>query len=253
MPLFRLLLKGFAFPPRLPAMNANFRFVFHLRHFDATSGTWLTTESVSPGLTTYWECDPSREKSGPSEGKYVRDGGHPRFGSISPWDQVVLLINTTELFQMRVVVYDVNRADWVDRLRELGEGLIGVLIGAASQLPIPSQLAAPVGTLLERVRESVVDAMAKKDTTLFAVVYEFGTDQSSQPIELIHGGYTLTLALVTTGQVTPAPRAGAEAARSRGQVDVNTAFAYVPPRPASRTTRLRSPQQRGHTAKRKQR
>jgi hypothetical protein len=228
MALFKLLLKGFEFPANLPAKNANFRFVFHLRHFDATSETWLTTESVSPGLTTYWECDPSKAKSDGSQAKYVRDGLEPRFGAISPWDQVVLLVNSTQLFQMRVVVYDVNREDWVDKLRELGEGLIGALIGASKHLPIPSQLAAPVGTLLERVRESVVDALAKKDTVLFSIVYEFGSDQNSQQIELPHEGYTMRLALEKTGQAAPAIAAGERAALSRGRIDASTAFAQVP-------------------------
>jgi hypothetical protein len=231
MALFKLLLKGFEFPANLPAKHANFRFVFHLRHFDAASETWVTTESVSPGLTTYWECDPSKAKGGGNDAKYVRDGVNPRFRPVSPWDQVVLLVNSTELFQMRVVVYDVNRADWVDTLRELGEGLIGALVGAADHLPIPSQLASPVGTLLERVRDAVIDRLAKRDTVLFSVTYEFGSDQNSQPIELKHEGYTMHLALVTTGQATSADRAlapGEQAALRRGQLDVSTAFAHVP-------------------------
>jgi hypothetical protein len=231
MALFKLLLKGFEFPPSLPARHANFRFAFHLRHFDSTSETWLTTESVSPGLTTYWECDPSKATSGGSQAKYVRDGTNPRFGAISPWDQVVLLVNSTELFQMRVVVYDVNREDWLDRLRALGEGLIGALVGASRHLPIPSQLAAPVGTVLERVREAVVDSLAKQDTVLFSVVYEFGSDQNSQQIDLRHEGYTMRLALVTTGQAAPAAGAvdfGEAGSLGTGHIDASTAFAQVP-------------------------
>ena len=231
MALFKLLLKGFEFPANLPAKNANFRFVYQLRHFDATSETWLTTESVSPGLATYWECDPSKAKGSGNQAKYVRDGANPRFRALSPWDQVVLLVSSAELFQMRVVVYDVNRKDWVDTLRELGEGLIGALVGATKQLPIPSQLASPVGTLLERVRDAIIDALAKEDTLLFSVVYEFGSDQTSQPIDLTHQGYTMRLALVTTGQATRAGRAvapGEQAALTKGQIDSSTAFAHVP-------------------------
>ena len=95
MALFKLLLKGFEFPPNLPGKHANFRFVFQLRHFDASSETWLTTESVSPGLTTYWECDPSKAKGGGNQAKYIRDGANPRFRAVSPWDQVVLLVNSS--------------------------------------------------------------------------------------------------------------------------------------------------------------
>jgi hypothetical protein len=236
MALFKLLLKGFEFPANLPAKNANFRFVFHLRHFDAATETWVTTESVSPGLTTYWECDPAKAKASSNEAKYVRDGANPRFRPLSPWDQVVLLVNSTELFQMRAVVYDVNRRDWVDTLRELGEGLIGALVGAANNLPIPSQLATPVGTLLERVRDAVIDRLAKSDTVLFSVVYEFGSDQSSQTIDLVHQGYAMRLAMVTTGQATPAERAVAPGEQSlrRGQIDPGSAFAQVPGPPARR-------------------
>jgi hypothetical protein len=257
MALFKLLLKGFEFPANLPASRANFRFVYELRHFDAANETWVTTESVSPGLTAYWECDPSKAQSGGSEARYVRDGNNPRFGPISPWDQVVLLVHSSELFQMRIVVYDVNRADWVDRLRQLGEGLLGALVGAAGNLPIPSQLAAPVGTLLERVREAVVDRLAKQDTLLFSVVYEFGTDQSSQPIDLTHLGYTMRLALVTTGQVAPAARAvaaGEPPPRAKGQIDASTAFARVPgPAPAARSMTARTSKKRTTQSKRKQR
>lgn len=237
MALFKLLLEGFEFPAALTGRNANFRFVLQLRHFDATGDTWVTTESVSPGLTTYWECDPAKAKSGGSGAKYVRDGAHPRFGAISPWDRVVLLVNSTELFQLRVVVYDVNREDWLDHLRDLGEELLGALVGAARHLPIPSQLAAPVGTLLERVREAAVDALAKEDTVLFSIVYEFGSDQNSQAIDLTHGGYTLRLGLVRTGvvQAARAPVLGEAAGLTKGHIDLSTAFAQVPPpTPAAR-------------------
>jgi hypothetical protein len=255
MALFKLLLKGFEFPANLPAKQANFRFVYQLRHFDAANESWVTTESVSPGLTVYWECDPSKAQSGGSLAKYVRDGTNPRFGAISPWDQVVLLVHSSELFQMRVVVYDVNRQDWVDQLRELGEGLIGALVGAANNLPLPSQLAAPVGTLLERVREAIVDRLAKEDTVLFSVVYEFGTDQGSQPIDLTHLGYTMRLALVTTGQAPPVARAvaaGEAAPRARGQIDTSTAFARVPGSAPARSGRARTSKKRTTKPRRRQ-
>ena len=64
MALFKLLLKGFEFPAALPGKHSNFRFVFELRHFDSSAETWVTTESVSPGLSTYWECDVSKASGG---------------------------------------------------------------------------------------------------------------------------------------------------------------------------------------------
>ena len=221
MALFKLLLKGFEFPADLPARNSNFRLVFQLRHFDATSETWVTTESVSPGLSTYWECDVSKNKGG-GLAKYVRDGAHPRFRPLSPWDQVVLLASSSELFQLRVVVYDVDRADWVDLLRNLGDGLLGALVGAAK-----AQLPAPVGTILEKVREAVVDMLAREDTVLFSLIYEFGSDQSSQPIDLPYGGYTLRLELLTTGQ-RPSTARDAGAALTTGRIDLDNAFSQVP-------------------------
>jgi hypothetical protein len=238
MALFKLLLKGFEFPAGLPARNSNFRLVFQLRHFDATNETWVTTESVSPGLSTYWECDQSRARGGNSLAKYIRDGANPRFGSLSPWDQVVLLVSSSEVFQMRVVVYDVNRTDWVDQLRRLGEGLLGALIGAAKNLPLPSQLAAPVGTMLEKLREAVVDRMAREDTVLFAVIYQFGSDQSTQPIDLLHGGYAVRLELITTGQTPATARTmDAGAALTAGRIDSGSAFSQVP---KTRTTAKRT-------------
>jgi len=247
MALFKMLLKGFEFPPNLPAKNSNFRFVFQLRHFDATNETWVTTESVSPGLSTYWECDQSKANDGGSQAKYVRDGANPRFRAISPWDEVILLVNSSELFQMRVVAYDVNRADWIDQLRKLGEALIGALVGAAKNLPVPSQLAAPVGTLLEKLREAVVDSLAKQDTVLFAVTYEFGSNQNSQPIDLQHRGYTMRLELVTSGQAASVARmaeAGASAALTTGHLDTSTAFAQVPAPPRARSGKAKKSSKR---------
>ena len=232
MALFKLLLKGFEFPADLPARNSNFRLVFQLRHFDAASESWVTTESVAPGLSTYWECDPSKSR-GSALAKYVRDGAQPRFRPLSPWDQVVLLVNSGELFQMRVVVYDVNRADWVDLLRKLGDGLLGALVGAAK-----SQLAAPVGTMLEKVREAVVDLLAREDTVLFSLTYEFGSDQGSQSIELLHGGYTLRLELVTTGQMPSTARATG-AALTTGRIHTDSAFSQVP-RPSGAASKTRA-------------
>jgi hypothetical protein len=242
MALFKLLVKGFEFPASLPGKNSNFRFVFQLRHFDAAAETWVTTESVSPGLTTYWECDASKATSGGTDAKYVRDGSKPRFGQLSPWDEVVLLVNSSELFQMRIVVYDVNRADWVDQLRELGEGLLGALVGGAKFLPIPSGLAAPVGTILGKLRDAAVERLARKDTTLFALTYEFGSNQDSQSIDLPNGGYTMRLALVTSGRSaeTRSLRSGTRAAQASGRIDTATAYAYVPPATVSRSSSPRN-------------
>jgi len=248
MALFKLLLKGFEFPAGLTGPHSNFRLVFQLRHFDATNEIWVTTDSVSPGLSSYWECDPSKANSGGQLAKYVRDGAHPRFGPLSPWDRVVLLVSSSELFQMRVTVYDVNRTDWVDRLRQLGEGLLGALIGVAK-----SQLGAQVGTILERVREAVVDLMAREDTVLFSVIYEFGSDQSSQPIDLPHGGYAVRLELITTGQTPSTARAtmDAGAALTAGRIDGASAFSQVPARPTRSTSKTRAGAKRAGSSPRK--
>jgi hypothetical protein len=246
MALFKLLLQGFEFPASLAARNANFRFVFQLRHFDANESL-VTTESVSPGLSTYWECDPAKEKGGGNQAKYIRDGMHPRFAAISPWDQLVLTVKSKELFQMRVSVFDVNRADWVDHLRQLGGELVGALVGAAKNAPLPSQLAAPVGTLLDQLREAVVGFLAKKDTMLFAVVYEFGTNQNSQSIDLTHDHYTMRLALAASGPAAAAPRGAAASAAppsTSGRIDASSAFAFVPPPPGARAVSTKTSKKR---------
>ena len=65
---------------------------------------------------------------------------------------------------------------------------------------------------------------------LFSLVYVFGGDQSSQPIDLLHGGYTLRLELVTTGQTPSTARStmDAGAALSAGRIDVDSVFSQVP-------------------------
>jgi hypothetical protein len=224
MALCKILLKGFEFPPRLSADHANFRFVFLLRHLDVRSETWTTVESVSPGLSTYWECDPDRQENPGKGGKPIRDGANARFKEPVPWDQTVLMMNTSELFQLRVVVIDVNREDWVDVLRGLGEALVGAVFGLAKGIALPSVIGAPVGTLLEQVRTSVIDAMARKDRTLFAADYQFGTDQTSQDLVLEKAGYRIRLHL-DSSQARPQGIAARDLAR--GSMVPNSAFARV--------------------------
>jgi hypothetical protein len=181
--------------------KANFRFFFSLRYID-DKGDYVTAEGVSPSLSAYWECDPSKKDDRNGVAKYIRDGISPRFGPLPAWDEVVLVVKSNSLLQLRVAVFDVNRKDWTDTLRELGGGLVSSLFDTAStvtNLPVVGSLA---GTLLEHVKKSVLDSFAKEDDLLFTSDYNFPST-SNGGFELKDGGYIVSLhcgALPTTNQ-----------------------------------------------------
>ena len=148
-------------------------------------------------------------------------------------------------------------------LRRQPDGLGGPAAGARGRaarragwcgenLPLPSQLAAPVGTLLERVREAVVDRLAKEDTVLFSVIYEFGSDQSRS---------RSTCRMVDTPCGSSWSRPGSHL-RRRGQLLTPggaddrahrqaSAFAHVPAPPTRSTAKTKAGARRAVTTPRK--
>lgn len=213
MALYRLLLKGFEFPSDLADNKANFRFFFYLRHFDATSKTWVTAEAVSPSLSAYWECDRSKKDQESGVARYIRDGDRPKFNPLPAWDEVVVMVNTRALTQLRVAVFDVNRKDWTDTLREIGEGIVGSLFSAANTLPVPALLGTPTGTLLEHVKKSVLDSFAKEDDLLFRMDTAVPAAPPDGDFALTADGYVVRLSWdrveePVEGEAIPAARRG---------------------------------------------
>lgn len=203
MALISLKLKGFVFPADLANSKANFRLFFYLRHVAEASDDWVTAEGVSPSLSGYWECDPTKAHQHSASAKYIRDPQASQFSQLSPWDELVLIVRTKKLIGLRMMVFDVNRKDWTDTLREIGSGIIGSVFDVAGNvnLPVVGSLS---GSLLEHFKTSVLDSFAVKDDLLFAVDCDMTQVGSAATFTLADGGYKVTLA-VDTVNVSPGP------------------------------------------------
>ena len=86
---------------------------------------------------------------------------------------------------------------------------------------------------------------------LFSVIYEFGSDQSSQPIDLQHGGCGVRLELVTTGQTPSTARATMDAGAALTTDDGASAFSQVPARPMRSTAKTKAGATRAGASPRK--
>jgi hypothetical protein len=206
MAYYQLRLAEFEFPPTLPASKSNFRFLVYVRHIDETSQLWMTSEAVSPSLAGYWECDPSKKNKRTGIARYIRDGSNAKFAPIPKWDQVVLMFSSQQVVHVRVEVYDVDRTDWTDTFKSIGEGLIGALFSAAAQVPLPVPgLAAPAGTLLEQFRKSLLESFASENDLLFAADWLGPTGGTKWELRAASNDYTVVLSLDVLSPGVTAP------------------------------------------------
>lgn len=132
MPYYELSLKDFLFPKALPGKNANFRFVVDLRFVNEKNQPTME-HAVMPSLDTFWECD----KDNCNEPNYVRCSQDHSAGDrnvynsfdmdkIDNWEKLILLVNGTSLHSIQFKVFDVNRPDRWDSVRNFLDGLIKV-------------------------------------------------------------------------------------------------------------------------------
>lgn len=140
---YELRLAGFRFPDALPADKANFRFVIDIRYVD-TDGAFTTAHVVMPGLDTFWECAP--DKSGAPN--YVRARNEAAFDmdAIDKWDSLILVFRATNVHSINVSVFDVNRRDAWDKIRDnLGPLIEAVLGKPRTVLPALGPAGATIG------------------------------------------------------------------------------------------------------------
>jgi hypothetical protein len=189
---FELNLERFWFPGALADNRANFRFVVDIRLVRA--GRFATDTAVLPGFDTWWECD-QRKVQNPN---YVRaEGDTFDMERIDAWQRLILLTRAETLHSVQVKVFDVDRPDAWDALRDAFGQIAQTVIGRAPRLlELPDLAADGFGAVEEDLRSTIVKRLAGGDRLLFrgsARLEEAGIVQISGPG--IAGDYTVHLRL----------------------------------------------------------
>ncbi len=175
--IFELSLTGFSFPTNLDNSKANFRFVVDIRYVNKND-EFATEHAVMPGLDTFWECD-TREDDKPN---YVRAIGAATFdmAKINEWDRLILLFKANDVHSIQFKVFDVNRQDIWDRIKEIAVSLLQALIGKVQSVvssTLPAAVSSSPGSLgnaaedlvshiLKRIAKSGDDVLFKGATNL---------------------------------------------------------------------------------------
>jgi hypothetical protein len=189
---FELNLERFWFPGALADNRANFRFVVDIRLVRA--GRFATDTAVLPGFDTWWECD-QRKVQNPN---YVRaEGDTFDMERIDAWQRLILLTRAETLHSVQVKVFDVDRPDAWDALRDAFGQIAQTVIGRAPRLlELPDLAADGFGAVEEDLRSTIVKRLAGGDRLLFrgsARLEEAGIVQISGPG--IAGDHTVHLRL----------------------------------------------------------
>jgi hypothetical protein len=161
---FEITLDGFQFPAALADDRANFRFVVDVRL--VRGGRFATDTAVMPGFDTWWECD--RKKA--DHPHYVRltDESALDLDRIDAWERLVLLTRADSVHSLQLKVFDVDRPDAWDSLRDALGRIAQTLLGRASRRAEASELYADgFGSVEEDLRSSLAKRLAGGDRLLF--------------------------------------------------------------------------------------
>jgi hypothetical protein len=190
MSVFQIDLTGFEFPRELPNRKANFRFVVDLR-FTNERGQFITEHAVMPSLDTFWECD-TGERDKPN---YVRNedeqdpNGPARFDmdEIDDWDKLVLLVKGQSLHSIQFKVFDVNRQDGWDKVKDFLKGVVDAIFGKVKGLvssDLPGFLEESLGGAADDVQSFLLKKLAGGDDVLFrgSAALQVPTDADADPV-----------------------------------------------------------------------
>lgn len=168
MALFELNLDDFEFPSTLGNEQANFRFVVDIRYLNEDDEL-STSHSVMPSLDTFWECD----KDKLTAPNYVRDGGHSfNMAKIDAWDRLVLVTKANSIHSVQFKIFDVDRKDFWDKVKEFVAPIIQSLFGfvaKATTTAIPKPIAfltGAFGTAIEDVESYALKKLANGEDRL---------------------------------------------------------------------------------------
>lgn len=133
---FTIEITKFEFPEDLDDDKANFRLQVDLRHRTPDGDLRLKTV-ILPGLELYWECDKGKNEENVLDPAYMlarrkgKNGWEPavHLARLGPWGRR-FRVDATELFELRVTVFDVARLGWLGKLGEaIGGALKAVVAG----------------------------------------------------------------------------------------------------------------------------
>lgn len=160
---FELNLERFWFPGALADGRANFRFVVDIRL--VRGGRFATDTAVLPGFDTWWECDRNKAQ----HPNYVRAEGNAfDMEKIDAWQRLILLTRADSLHSVQVKVFDVDRPDAWDALRDAFGQIAQTVIGRAPRLlDLPDLAAEGFGGVEEDLRSTIVKRLAGGDRLLF--------------------------------------------------------------------------------------
>ena len=161
---FELTLDGFSFPEALADNRANFRFVVDVRMM--RGGKFASDTVVMPSFDTWWECD--RKKDG--QPNYVRLPDRPAFdlARIDAWERLVLLTRADSLHSVQVKVFDVDRPDAWDTLRDAVGRIAQTVLGRAPRdLELTAIATDGFGAVEEDLRSSIAKRLAGGDRLLY--------------------------------------------------------------------------------------
>ena len=180
MPLYEFTLTDFLFPADLPNNKANFRFVVDLRFINHRS-QFATEHAVMPSLDTFWECDTGRT----NKPNYVRGAGEEEFmladgpasrcgrfalEAIDEWDRLILLVRGKSIHSIQFKVFDVDRRDAWDKIKDFLAGIVEAVIGrirGAIPENLPLHLPESLGGAADDLQSFLLKKIAGGDAVLF--------------------------------------------------------------------------------------
>ena len=170
MAIITVKLEEFEFPNTLPDNRANFRVVFDIKYWVKSNNTTTlkSTQSIKPGIDTFWEADTSkkdkpnfhRKKKGDESGRFLPSLA---VDNLDEWDREIVTVNSTGIHSVRAKVFDVDRPDFWDSVKDFAGQLIQALIGAGKktvQHKTPDNFDEPVGGVFDEISSYVVKKIA---------------------------------------------------------------------------------------------
>ena len=192
----------FKFPDDLEDDKANFRLQVALRHKDQ-NGEYGIHTVVLPGFDLYWEC--SKEENKKKEFKPDRhlvrkengQGGYEPevdFEKAGAWGKL-FRFHASELYELRVTVFDVDRQGWLDKLGNAFEGVFNKVV---SNVPTMSGILKPI---VDETAAFIGQKISDDDKILIVHSSEYEKDEDNNGHWSIeYAGYELKFeAKVVTG------------------------------------------------------
>ena len=184
----------FSFPAELDKDKSNFRLQVALRYRTA-DGEYEVKTVIMPGLDIYWECSEDRNKKkdivaeGP--GALVRASAlDDEFENRIDTDKAGVWgrrfrVCASELYELRVTVFDVDRKDWLEKVAGAIKSVITAVASLAGSI---------AGGALKAVGEEAAAGLGRRmasgdDRLLICHSAEYSRTQSNWVVE--RGGYRL--------------------------------------------------------------